>query len=186
MAKSTNANSNGWNQKVLKHALNIHFGLIVLYAAYISLSLAWHLITPEAGTWRWTALAILSVSVILIWAANREQKTPAYHRNLLWLLIMADIAFASFNVFSQRGMASRAVALYPVPIVLSAYMLRLRWLVATAVICSASYIFSAWWYFHTHFNEGYKAELVFEVGFYSIGFFILAALLWNLVHPKKS
>ncbi|MDQ2973756.1 MAG: hypothetical protein M3Q79_04775 [bacterium] len=184
MAKPINLEAN-WYHSSLLGAVKIHFYFIVVYAAYTGLSKAWNVITNEASLWRWVALGILSVIVITVWWLSRQtNKAHGYYKLLLQTLIVSDVLFASFNVFSQRGMASRAVALYALPIIVAACLLKVRWLVATTLLCAVSYIFSAWWYFHTHFNEGYKAELVFEVGFYSLFFMVLGASLLVLIRPK--
>ncbi|MDQ3094334.1 MAG: hypothetical protein M3Q70_04140 [bacterium] len=174
-----------WYRSSLLGVLKVHVFFIAVYTLYVILSQAWNVITDEAGLWRWVALSGLAITLIIVWLLSRPPKKGAsYYKTLLQVMILADIAFASFNVFSQRGMASRAVALYALPIIIAASLLRLKWLVVTTLLCALSYIFSAWWYFHTHFNEGYKAELIFEVGFYSLFFVILGALLWKLIRPK--
>jgi hypothetical protein len=76
--------------------------------------------------------------------------------------------------------------LFALPIVVSSLLLKKFSILVTTLCTIALYILSAWWYFHTHFNEGYKAELAIEVGFYCVFFLILAEVLWLLIRPKKS
>ncbi len=184
--KKSKQKLNSLSNAALKSALATHLFLVILFAVYTILSRAWHVITPDANVWRWTALSGLVTVVFaeIFMIKSRVWSAKAYE-NFIKVLIVTDIAFASFNIFSQRGMASRAVALYAIPIILAACLLRAKYIFATAVMSALAYIFSAWWYFHTHFNEGYRAELFFEVGFYSFSFLILASMLWSLVRSAR-
>jgi heme/copper-type cytochrome/quinol oxidase subunit 4 len=91
---------------------------------------------------------------------------------------------ASFNVYVQRGMASRAVALYAIPLVVSTVLMSRAALLTTAALCVAAYTTTAVSYFVLNFNEGYKIELYGEITSYSVYFVILAALLWVSIRHK--
>lgn len=165
----------------------IHFVLVAVYTLYIIAADATKLITDKVVLQRWTMNAILLASTVIIWSLARLQNVASiYYRALLYVLIVLDISFASFNVYTQRGMASRAVMLFALPITLSAIMLSRRAIFMTATLCTAAYSLAAVRYFVVNFNEGYKAELYIEVGFYCASFFILAAILSVLVRFKNS
>jgi hypothetical protein len=82
-------------------------------------------------------------------------------------------------------MASRAVLLYIVPIVVSAVLLSRVAVLMTAALATSAYVLTAIKYFVDYFNEGYKAELYTEVGFYCAMFFVVAALLATIIRFNK-
>jgi len=164
----------------------IHLLLVLAFAIQIIFYDAWHLITLELVMQRWIAIAALLVVTIVVWyLAHTTVRGTLGNKLLLWALIIADIVFASFCVYSGRGMASRAVALYAIPLIASAIMLSRAALLGTAALCIAAYTATAVSYFVINFNEGYKIELYGEVAFYSFGFIIVALLLWAVVRTKK-
>lgn len=174
-------------QSRLTQICRAHFIMIVLYGAYTILSDATHLITPQLVLQRWTVNAALLVGVSLIWYQSRfNNHNQNFYRNLFYALICLDVMLASFNVYTQRGMASRAVALFVLPIVVSAVLAKRSAIFVVACISTAAYSLSAVKYFVDNFNEGYKAELYIEVGFYCAVFFIIAAILNILVKYNKT
>ena len=176
-----------WLESVSRPAAKLHIVLALIYAVYIVLSDAWNLITPFAAKQRWLALFVVTSVYILAWFySSKPNRDHGHHRRVIWALITADLALATFSIYTQRGMSSRAVILFTLPIVVSSLLLKKFSILVTTLCTIALYILSAWWYFHTHFNEGYKAELAIEVGFYCVFFLILAEVLWLLIRPKKS
>lgn len=164
----------------------IHFWFVGLFAAQITVYDAWDLVTPDVVLKRWIMAALLLVTTVVVWYLARGQTGGlALYKRLVFGLVVVDIAAASFNVYTQRGMAARAVMLYSVPILVSAVLRSRSALFATAVLCIAAYVLTAVSYFVLNFNEGYKIELYGEVGFYSVLFLILASLIWSLTRPKK-
>lgn len=143
---------------------------------------AWHVITPDIVMRRWIATGLLLVVSAVVWylSHNPANSLTSYKR-LIFLLISADIAMASFQVYSQRGMASRAVLLFTIPIVISAILLSRSAIFATAILATAAYSITTICYFVLNFNEGYKTELYGEVGFYCAAFFVLAAMLSTII-----
>lgn len=178
---------NNWLQSGLIRLCRVHFVFIGAYAIYIIAADATKLITPQLVLQRWTANAMVLSGVVVIWylARNRVASTN-YYRILTYGLIMLDIGLATFNIFTQRGMASRAVILFSLPIVVSAILLSRTALFLTATLCTAAYSLAAVKYFVDYFNEGFKAELYIEVGFYCAVFFILAAVLSIVIRFKSS
>lgn len=185
--KITDSSLASWMRSTANNASKIHLIFLGLYGAYIIFSDLWDLIASTIALQRWLVFLLMATAFSLCYKASCiELKTVGFYRRIVWVLVITDIALASFSIYTQRGMASRGVALYALAIVTSAYLLKLRSLLTAASLAAASYILSAWWYFHTHFNEGYRAELFFEVGFYAFCMLTLVALLWNLVHPSKN
>jgi len=174
-------------QLSLLRLTRIHFALAGIYAVYTIVSDATNLATRELVFQRWTIGAlILTITAILWYAARSATTSPFYYKLLLLALILLDISVATLSIYTQRGMASRGVMLYAVPIVISAVLLSRRALFTVAALCTASYVLAATRYFTVHPGEGYKAELYNEVSFYSAIFFVLAAVLWVLIREKKS
>ncbi len=176
-----------WLQTGLIRLTRIHFLFVFAYAIYIIISDGTHLITPELVLQRWTMNAVLLAGTVILWYLARNRVASSmYYRMLIYALILLDIAMASFNVYTQRGMASRAVMLFALPIVVSAILLSRSAIFMTAALSTAAYSLAAVRYFVVNFNEGYKAELYTEVGFYCACFFLLAAVLSVLVRFKNS
>jgi hypothetical protein len=187
MAKPKNPSAlRDWLKAQAKHVTRIHFFLVGAFSVYILLSDAWDLITPTTIWWRWIVTAIMLVAMLLLWyAARRDRASSLYYKSIIYLVILTDIAFATFAIYTQRGMASRATILFTIPLLVSAVSLSRRALITTAALSAVAYFLAALKYYDSNPNEGYLAELYIEVGFYSVTLFILAAVLWSLIHPKK-
>jgi hypothetical protein len=175
MAKPTAA----YLQQKLQHFMRLHFVYALVIIAQIIIYDAWALITPESVMKRWLVSAGFLGAVTFLWyLSHNKAKSGGYHR-LVVSLILLDIGLASFNIYTQRGMASRAVILYVIPILVSTLLGKVATL-ATAVIAACAYGTVAVSYFVLNFNEGYKIELYGEVGFYAITLFLIgAALAWR-------
>lgn len=176
-----------WLKNGLVRVAKIQLILAVVYMAQIIAFDSAKLITPEVVLQRWVAVAALASIAVSIWYVARSKATSLNHYKLLtWGLIVSNIAFAAFNVYTQRGMASRSVALFFIPIIISAILLSRSALFATATLCAAVYTTTAVAYFVNYFNEGYKIELYGEILFYSSLFFVTALLLWAAFKTKRS
>ena len=164
----------------------IHFFLVFAYIVQIIAYDSSKLITPDVVLKRWYAVAALCAVTALIWYLARDRaSTTVNYKLLAWLLIAADIAFAAFNVYSQRGMASRAVFLFVIPILVSAVLMSRVALFAVAIISMCAYTTASVAYFVNNFNEGYKVELYGEILFYSALLIVVSALLWPVVNNKS-
>lgn len=142
-------------------------------------------ITPELLLKRWVAAAsLLGISALVYIAAKSRKTTNFGYYSALSILIAADIAFAVFNTYTQRGYASKSVLLFIIPIVIAASFMNRAVLFATALLTIAAYSTTAIAYFVWNFNEGYMSELYAEVGFYSGIFALLAGLLWSLTRHR--
>lgn len=178
MVKKNKFTFSDWLQTGIIRASRVHFWFIGIYAVYIIASDATHLITPVLVYQRWLVNgSLLGITGLVWYAARARSKSANFYRFLLYSLITTDTVFATFNVYTQRGMASRAVLLFTVPILLSGLLLSRVATLTTATISSALYAIAAVKYFTDFFNEGYKAELYIEVGFYIACFYVLSLLL---------
>lgn len=186
MAKNSTAKPkvtlSSWLHISLQRIALFHFVLALGYAIQIMLYDASRVITPQVVWWRWIAVGSLLAASALVWylAHNQNNDIPTYKR-LTFLLVCSDIAFACFNVYTQRGMASRAVALFALAIASAAILLSRAALFTAAIMSAAAYAVTSVTYFTLNFNEGYKAELYGEIIFYSFSFIVLAGLLSTLV-----
>lgn len=178
MVKKQTVTFADWLRVGIQRAGVIHFVLLIAYGVQIIVMDAWHVIVPQIVLERWIAGGLLLIAVAIVWylAHNRNNSVATFKR-LLFALVVSDIAFGAFNVYVQRGMAARAVALFAIPIAVSAILLSRAAIIATAAVCTAAYSGAAVAYFVLNFNEGYKTELYSEVAFYCFSFFVLAALL---------
>lgn len=177
MAK--NVGSNRLTDLIVK-VCRTHFVVALILAVQILLYHAWALITPQATLSRWVATAIFFVIVAIVWYKAKNASSDMNARQLVFTLITADIALASYGVYTQRGMAARAVALYALPLIVASILASRSALLTTAAVCVAAYSVTALTYFVVNFNEGFKIELYGEVGFYSALIFVFAWLLWQV------
>jgi len=163
-----------------------HFVLVFLYAIQTVAYHASKLITPDLLLKRWVAAAALLLVTIGLWLiAKHRSGTASVYKLAIAGMILADTAFAAFNVYTQRGYASKAVLLFIIPIVVSVVFARRSALFGTALLAIAAYTTTAISYFVLNFNEGYMTELYGEIGFYSAVFLLLAGLLWATSHKQS-
>ncbi len=186
--KQTTMTYTEWLRQSAIRVSRVHFAVVLIYLVTIILYDAFGLITDQALLERWLVASGMAVVTALLWymARSFQRSRSSFYAGLLYSFIVLDIAFASFGVFTQRGMASRAVFLYVIPIVIAALLLRRAAIFATAIIAAAAYSLTAIWYYVVNPSEGYRIELYGEVGFYSALFFIVAALLWDVVRSKNA
>jgi hypothetical protein len=186
MAKKQTTKVN-WLQAIVLSVTRVHFAYVGLYAFITILSDAWNLIPRELVYERWMMAAAMLVITTTVWYLARANLAGAtYYRVLTFAIILMDIAVATFTIYTERGMSSRGVALYAIPIIVSAVLLNRAALFGTAALSTAAYIGAATRYFFVYFNEGYKIELYTTLILYSASFFILASLLWIVLREKAS
>lgn len=160
--------------------------LVAIYIAQLILFDASKLIPPDIVKERWLSVACLTIACAFIaYLAKINPKNNNLHKLLVFGLASIDTIFAAHNVYMTRGMASRAVVLFILPLIVIAMLMSLSALLLTATICVAVYITTAVSYFVNNFNEGYKVELYGEVGFYSAMMYVVAFLLWAVIKNRK-
>lgn len=173
------------HKSALIRACKIHILLGLGFVAQIIVYDSGKLITPDVVLKRWIVTALLIVSASACWYLARARKKPSLDHRLVWFLVFIDVALASFYVYTGRGMASRAVILFILPILVAGILQQKGAIYLAAVISIAAYIVTAVAYFVLNFNEGYKLELYGEIGFYSTLLLVGAGLTWSLVNSKQ-
>lgn len=171
---------------VLLRLSRVHFFFVGIYLLATVIFDSWNLLAYETVVQRWSLGAGLLVVVTLCWYVCRLPiKSPTFYKVVFAVLLLADILFAAANVYLQRGMASKSVMLFAVPII-SAALSRSRSLVlATASLSAAAYSLAAVRYFFENYGQGYRVELYGEVFLYSALFFVLSYLVMVFFIPAK-
>jgi hypothetical protein len=159
---------------------------VALFAGVIIASDAWSLITNDIVLQRWTLLVFVLITNTIIWfLARMKNNNQFYFQVLAYAHILFMIIFSGLLVYSQRGVASRSVILFAVPILMSATLLSRAAIYATATLSVAAYGLAVIRYFFINYGEAYKAELYTELVFTVGLFYILASLLWIVVWQKR-
>jgi hypothetical protein len=178
--------SNNWLQTAAVRVTRIHFIYIGAYILATIVFDSWNLYTHEAVTQLWTAAGVLLVINTVIWFLARQKyaNKSFYVFNVLGL-VLADIAFATYNVYWQQGLASKSVVLFIVPIITAAVLRSRSTLLGTTALCAAAYSTISVRYFFENYGQGYRVELWGTIGLYSVVFFILALLLMIIIKPTN-
>lgn len=164
------------------------FVFTAIYALSVGIYQAWKLITPELLQVRWTIVAILfGVNVVLWWSSRAPKFTNLYYKGIIFLQIITYIALAGYMIYAERGMASNAIILFVIPIVIAATELNTISLITTATIATGTYAYAAIRYFNEFPSEGYKVELYGGIVFYGAVLYFISALLWVVmrINSKK-
>lgn len=165
---------------------NVLFGFVAVYAAAIIASDAWNLITPKIVLQRWTMAAIMLAATGIVWyLARTGSKSIAFYNAITSALVLVYIGIASYSVYYSRGMASRSVMLFTIPILIAGVLASRVAVFAAAILSTSAYVLTVMTYFANNPGEGYKAELYTEVGFYVGLFFVIAALSYAATRAKK-
>ncbi len=180
MAKKSHDSSRSSLIRITK----LHLILGVAFAVQLIAYDASKLITPEVIFQRWAVTGLFVALVAVIWTTLRLRVDAAWVKRLALTLVASDIALASYHIYTQRGMASRAVILYVLGILTAACLHRKAIIYLTSTISVVAYIVTAIAYFTFNFNEGYKIELYGEIGFYSVVLLLTGGMAWALVRQK--
>jgi hypothetical protein len=165
----------------------VYFLYVLTYAVSIIIFDSWNLITHDGILQRWTLAVILAVSTTFLWfIARTYSKSIAAINGVFYGLIIIGIIFAALNVYIDRGMASKSVILFAVPLVAAAITKSRSILLATASFSAAAYSLAMVRYFYENYGEGYRVQLYGEIFLYSMIFFVLAWLLLILIQPDKT
>lgn len=169
-------------QKDTRHILlritRVHFFYILAYMMSIIIFDSWNLITHEAVAQRWTAAGSLLIVNSIIWYICRSKlNNPGLYKLLLITLIVCDILFAAINVYWQRGMASKSVLLFVMPVIAAGLSRSRSLTLVTAMISSAVYSIACVRYFFDNYGQGYRVELYGEILFYSAFLLVIAFMM---------
>lgn len=176
----------GWLQTNTVRVARAHFAFVAIYMISIVVFDSWNLYTHEAVSLRWTFAAGLLVLTSLVWYVGRMKfKSQSWYVNLVLLLIAADIIFAGLNVYWERGLDSKSVVLFAVPLIAAATLRSRSTLLVTSVLATAAYSTAAVRYFYQHYGESYRVELYGYLTFYCALFFVFAWLLWIIIRPSR-
>lgn len=132
--------------------------VLVLYVIVMVLFDSGNLIQREAIIDRITLVFIVMVINTIAWYAASERALPLKNASVYILTILL-IAFAGFNTYWERGMASTSTILYALPLLTAALVKNRHALIATAALCASTYSFASIKYFNDFFNEGYRIQL---------------------------
>lgn len=182
----TKTNTSAWLQLSVLRLSRAHYWFVAAYAMLTIVLDAWNLIPFDGLGYRWGLAGLLLVVVTIVWYLSRVNNKPtSFYKGLVFALIIVDILVASYLVYLDRGMASKYVVLYAVPIISSAVLLSRSALFASATLCVVGYMSGVLRYYTEHPGEGYKIEMYSTVLFYSAIFLLLSALLWIVVRTKR-
>jgi hypothetical protein len=185
MAKKSTSTA-GWLQTTAVRLSRIHFA----YAAFFLLSIvifdASNLYSHQAIAQLWTAGGFLLGAIAVIWLVARlKVNSYWFYVAVAAALILTDIAFASYLVWWQRGLYSKSVMLFAVPIISSAALRSRSLLLATTTLSAAAYSTISVRYFFNNYGLGYRVELWSTIGFFSAMMFVLALLLMVVINPTR-
>jgi hypothetical protein len=175
-----------WLRSASLRVTRARFAFLLAVGISIGVFNAAHLMPPPLIEQRviTTAVAVF-LNVFLWYFSHRHTTNPNYYRILLMIQIVADIVFASFMIYSDRGAASRSVIFYAIPILVAGTLVSKSALYGTAALCTAAYCLVGMHYFYVHTNEMLHAELYGVLVLYSAMFFVMAAMLWAVVRARK-
>lgn len=182
--KSTSAA--GWLQTTTVRLTRIHFFYVGAFLLQVVIFDSWNLYTHDATSQLWTAGGLLLAANVILWLVARLKVANYWFYVAVALaLIVADISFASYLVYWQRGLYSKAEMLYVVPIICAAALRSRSILLATTTLSAAAYSTVSVRYFFNHYGMGYRVELWGTVAFFSAMFFVLALLLMIIIRPTQ-
>ncbi len=161
----------------------VSIGFMALFIVYLGIGQAWRLQPPDIIRNQWIAVTITTFIFLLILGLSQKRKaSTGYYYLLVFSQITTYLGFISYVIYAQRGMASAAVILYTIPVLVAA-VTKASWaVISTAFLAGTSYCLAAFKYFSDYPSEGYKAELYGQMIFY----FCVLLLLSRLVHVLLS
>jgi len=179
-------NPAGFFQTAAVRLTRVHFIYITCFLVSVVIFDASNLYSHQAIAQMWTVGGVMVAIVALIWFAARF-KAPShwYYIGAIAAIILADIFFASYFVWRQRGLYSKAVMLYTVPIITAAAARSRSILLATTTLSAAAYSTISVRYFFQNYGLGYRVELWGTVAFFSAMMFVLALLLMIITRPTE-
>lgn len=159
---------------------------VLVYMLSIVVFDSWNLLTHETVLQRWTLAGVFLVINTIIWYLCKIRfNNQNIYKMLIVLLLLVDILFAAVNVYWQRGMASKAVILFTVPIISAAVVRSRSLLLAITSLSGAAYSIACVRYFYENYGQGYRVELYGELAMYVGIYFVLTWLLMINFQPSK-
>jgi hypothetical protein len=175
-----------WLQATTVRVSRVHFLYIAAYLGATIVFDSWNLFPHVDIANRWTVAALFLVINTVCWYVARIKfSSNNVYVAIILLIVILDVIFAATNVYWERGLASKAVALFAVPIITAATLRSRSTVLAAASLSVAAYSLSAVRYFNLHYGESFRVELYGYVALYAASFFILALLLLIIIQPKE-
>lgn len=165
--------------------IKLNFAVILIYGIFTTLYEAWQLITPSALMIRWVMFGLLLIFTTLVWLYVKQGRNSRVAPAMI-ALIASNTTFISANIYFERGMASRAVMLYILPILGAGLLNTKSAAYMSALFCSSAYVISAVAYSLIHPSEGYKIEIYGTIIFYCTFMFVIAGLVNLLSKSGKA
>lgn len=185
MAKKSTP-SNRWLQTNTVRVTRTHFFLVGFYLLSVIIFDSWNLYTHQATSQLWTAGGVLLTCIVLLWLVARMKfKNYWIYVAITLALVVVDMLFASYIIWWQHGLASKAVILYAVPIVTAATLRSRSILLAVTTLSAVLYSTTSVRYFYQNYGFSYRVELYGTIGFYSAVMFVLAWLLLIIIRPSE-
>lgn len=188
MVKMTKQKQQDLKLMITRLTRTVYF-VLAFYALSIVIFDSGNLITRESIIDRWLLFTVLLAVNTIVWYAASQRKS-IYNRPSAAILILSLtlIAFAGFNTYWERGMASTSTILYALPLLTVATLKSRHALIAITTLSAGTYSFAAVKYFNDYFNEGYRIQLWGQIVLYSGVTFALAWLVMiiaGLRHDSK-
>ena len=175
-----------WLRSASLRVTRARFVLLFVVGVSVLVFNAAHLMPPPIIEQRVIiTTAAIAFNIAAWYLSHRYTTNTGYYRYLLIAQIFADVIFVAFMIYTDRGVASRGVMLFAVPMVVAATLVNKSVLYGTAALCTAAYTFVGMHYFYVHPNEMIHAELYGIMALYSAVFFVMAAMLWAVVRARK-
>lgn len=164
----------------------IQFSLVAIYSIYIIIFDSGNVLTREAVYHRWVMAAVLLVVFTLFWVSTKKASVKVCFA-LLIASVLAQIAFAGFSVYWERGMASMSTILFALPIVTMSLSGSRTYTMGTALLAATAYIVACTKYFYDFFNEGYRVQLYGQMFFFAAVLLLIgwAAAIVAHAYSKK-
>jgi hypothetical protein len=176
----------GWLQTTAVRVTRVHFVYIAFYLLSVIIFDTWNLYTHQATSQLWTIGGVLlAVNAVLWFIARFKLANYWYYVAVILAIIVVDITFASYLVWWQRGLYSKAIMLYTVPIITAATTRSRSILLTTTTLSAAAYSTVSVRYFFNNYGLGYRVELWGTIGFFSAMLFVLALLLMIVIRPTN-
>lgn len=188
MANSKKPKSNDLALALIRVTRTIYF-VLGFYALSIVIFDSGNLITRESIIDRWILFSFVLLVNTLAWYFASQPKN-LFNKPTVGILILAFamLAFAGFNTYWERGMASTSTIFYALPILVVATLKSRHALIAITTLSAGTYSLAAVKYFNDYFNEGFRVQLWGQILLYSGVIFAICWLVMaitGLRHDSK-
>ncbi len=175
-----------WLRAGLLRLCRVHFIVFLAYAALVAVFDSAHVLTPDVTVRRAGFVATTMLVTLTVWfMGHKEQSESSFYRRRIYALIAADILFISLSMYFDRGIASREVALYALPIVSAGALVNRSAVFGVAAASAVAYFATGMKYRFSYPNEMYNVELYGMMAFYILFMFALASLVWVVDRARK-